>query len=193
MSGQLASTFLVMLSIKQIFQCDLCISYKQGNCKKKKYDDHIARKLAAQAEKKCVKEMTDDTTSVWTMDVQSVLPCPRTKASSLFYRTKLVLHNMTYCNLKTKEGYCYVFDETHRNVSNEMFGWLHHSHFTKYCEKNPTIMNLIIFSDDCGYQNKCCSVANSLVQLALERDITVEQKYLVSGHTQMECDSMQLH
>ena len=171
-------------------QCDLCIGFQQGNCTRESYDIHITRKIAAQQEKIKDKDRADETCSVWTMDVQSVMTCPRTNASALYYRTKLTLHNMTYFNLKTKEAFCYVYDETNGSLSSQMFGWLHHRHFSQYLAKNPSVKKLVIYSDGCGYQNKCSSVANCFLQLALEQGITIEQKYLVSGHTQMECDSM---
>lgn len=60
-----------------------------------------------------------DDVSVWTMDLQCVLTCPNTKASAMYYKTKLVAHNMTYYNLKTKEGLCYIFDETNGDLSSK--------------------------------------------------------------------------
>lgn len=44
---------------------------------------------------------------IYTMDLQAVMVCPRMKASALYYRTKLLVHNFTIFNLKTKEGNCY--------------------------------------------------------------------------------------
>lgn len=169
-------------------QCDVCVGFKHGNIAQNVYDHHIERKSAAQ-EMKAIDKLTDNV-SVWTMDLESVLMCPKTKASAMYYRTKLVVHNMTYFNLKTKEGFCYVFDETNGDLSSQMFGYLHFSHFSRYLDANPDVSKIIIWSDGCGYQNKCTTIANSLLQLVVEKKVPIEQKYLTPGHTQMECDSM---
>ncbi|KAK3793670.1 hypothetical protein RRG08_014564 [Elysia crispata] len=113
--------------------------------------------------------MTAEDISVWTMDLESVLMCPKAKPSAMYYRTKLVVHNMTYLNLKTKEGYCYVFDETNGDHSSQMFGYLHHNYFSRYLDTNPDIAKIVIWSDGCGYQNKCTTIANSLLQLVVEK------------------------
>ena len=127
---------------------------------------------------------------MWTMDLESVLMCPKTKASAMYYRAKLVVHNMTYFNLKTKEGFCYVFDESIADLSSQMFGYLHHNHFSRYLDANPDVSIVVIWSDDYGYQNKCVTIANSLLQLAVEKKVPIEQKFFTPGHTQMECDAM---
>ncbi|GFS19681.1 hypothetical protein ElyMa_005039000 [Elysia marginata] len=116
--------------------------------------------------------------------------CPKTKASAMYYRTKLVVHNMTYFNLKTKEGFCYVFDESNADLSSQMFGYLHHNHFSRYLDAKPDDSNAVIWSDGCGYQNKCVTIANSLLQLVVEKKVPIEQKFLTPGNTQMECDAM---
>ncbi|KAK5912626.1 hypothetical protein CesoFtcFv8_002480 [Champsocephalus esox] len=42
------------------------------------------------------------------MDLQSVLLCPKTKASKMYYKTKLQMHNFTCFNLGNKDEYCYT-------------------------------------------------------------------------------------
>ncbi|GFN93547.1 hypothetical protein PoB_002005300 [Plakobranchus ocellatus] len=171
-------------------QCDVCVAAKHGNISKEQYQCHLLKKTNAQQMKARDKGLADDSISVWTMDLQSVLLSPKTQASALYYKTKLAVHNMTYFNLKSKEGFYYVYDETNGDLSGDMFASLHFNHFYRYLELNPGIKKLIIWSDGCGYQNKSHCIANSFLHLALERAVTIEQKYLVPGHTQMECDSM---
>ena len=124
------------------------------------------------------------------MDLESVLMCPKTKASAMYYRTKLLVHNITYFNLKTKEGFCYVFDESNADLSSQMFGYLHHNHFSRYLGANQDVSIVVIWSDDYGYQNKCVTIANSLLQLVVEKKAPIEQKFLTAGHTQLECDAI---
>ena len=171
-------------------QCDTCVAHKHGNADLHGYQEHLDKKKRAQDQKAADKALAGEEVSVWTMDVQSVLTCPSTQASALYYKTKLAIHNMTYFNLKTKEGFCYVFDETQGNVSSQMFGFLHYNHFKNVILKSPGIKKIIVWSDGCGYQNKCTAITNCFLRLCEETGVTIEQKYLVSGHTQMECDSM---
>ena len=171
-------------------QCDVCVSFKHGNTAQPAYTAHIANKDQARAEKSPDKALADDKTSVWTMDVQAVLLCPKTHTSAMYYKTKLQVHNLTMYNLKTKQGYCYVWDETEGDLSSEMFAYIQHKHYHEYLEANPDVKQLIIWSDGCGYQNRNCTVSNMYLHLAQSHGITVYQKYLVEGHTQMEVDGM---
>ncbi|GFO28632.1 hypothetical protein PoB_005513700 [Plakobranchus ocellatus] len=171
-------------------QCDACMAAKHGNVSNEQYQCHLLKKPNAQQMKARDKGLADDSISLWTMDLQSVLLSPKTQASALYHKTKLALHNMTYFNLKSKEGFCYVYDETHGDLSGDIFASLHFNYFLQYLEQNPGIKKLIILSDGCGYQNKLHCIANSFLHLALERAVTIEQKYLGPGHTQMECNSM---
>ena len=98
--------------IPQKDQCDVCVGGKHGNVSKEEYDLHIKPKDEARDEKTKDKEADNDKIYVWTMDMQAVLLCPKSKASSLYYKTKLVVHNFMLYSLKTKEGYCYTWDET---------------------------------------------------------------------------------
>ena len=170
-------------------QCDVCVGFKHGNISQTVFELYTAKKSAAQ-EMKADDKMKAEDISVWTMELESVLMCPKTKSSAMYYSTNLVVYNMTYFNLKTKEGYCYVFDETNGDLSGQMFGYLHYNHFSRYLDANPDIAKIVIWSDGCGYQNKCATIANSLLQLVVEKKVTIEQKFLTPGHTQMECDSM---
>ena len=49
---------------------------------------------------------------------------------------------------------------------------------------------LILWSGDCGYQYRNCTLSNTLVMLTVKYKVTIIQKYLIVGHTQMEGDSM---
>lgn len=49
---------------------------------------------------------------------------------------------------------------------------------------------IVLYSDGCCYQNRNATLSNSLLNVAKLRNITIEQKYLVKGHTHMEVDSV---
>ena len=79
-----------------------------------------------------LKSIGDPSLSVWTMDLQSVLSCPKTKTRALYYKTKLTVHNMTYFELNTKEVKNYIFDETNGDMSCHMFTYLHYNHLYRH-------------------------------------------------------------
>ena len=60
----------------------------------------------------------------------------------------------------------------------------------KILKAQPTIKKLIVWSDGCTCQNRNAQLSNVYLHLGKEYDIVIEQKFLVVGHTQMECDSM---
>ena len=75
-------------------------------------------------------------------------------------------------------------------LTSDVFAWLYFIHFKEYLQENPTVETLIVWSNGCGYQNRHARLSNALLELARLTNVTIIQKYLISGHTQMECDSM---
>ncbi|KAJ4939628.1 hypothetical protein JOQ06_029072 [Pogonophryne albipinna] len=63
-------------------------------------------------------------------------------------------------------------------------------HFESVLDTNQNIEKVIVWSDGCGYQNRCCTITNAYLDLTMKHGVTIEQKFLVAGHTQMECNSM---
>lgn len=171
-------------------QCDVCVSAKVGNTDEDTLTTHLKLKAQAQAEKAKDKKESSDKLSVWTMDLQCVLLCPKTKASTMYYKTKLQMHNFTCFNMNNKDGYCYAWEEHEGSLSSEVFAHLQSKHFESILEANGNIEKVIVWSDGCGYQNRCGAISNTYLHLAMKHGVTIEQKFLVAGHTQMECDSM---
>lgn len=171
-------------------QCDVCVSYKHGNISKADYDTHVTKKDEARQEKSRDKDSATEEKSLWTMDLQAVLLCPKTQASSQYYKKKLQVHNFTLFNLASKEGYCYVWDESEGDLCSEVFAHLQYHHFEGVIQGHPELKEIIVWSDGCGYQNRNACVANAYSELARKYGVLITQKYLVAGHTQMECDSM---
>lgn len=56
--------------------------------------------------------------------------------------------------------------------------------------ENPNNNSYILWSDGCCYQNKNAVLSSALWKFAEDHKISIEQKYLTKGHTQMECDSV---
>lgn len=173
-------------------ECDVCISFKSKNITEEEYHQHIQKKDEARHEKELDKQSNN---SVFTMDLQSVLLCPKSNAGSLYFKTKLIVHNFTVYDLKTKAGYCNIWHEGEGGLSAQSFASIISTFIINHLaetENNGEDDNncLIFWSDGCGCQNRNATIANALLNLAVLRKITIIQKYLERGHTQMECDSM---
>lgn len=166
--------------------CDLCCSYRAGNASEDVYISHIQAKDAAREEKGKDKI---EAKFVFTIDLQSVLLCPSLQASALYYKMKLKVHNFTIFDLKTGEGYCFLWHEGEGGLSANEFASI-------ICDFILTQVSyeagdeVIFYSDGCGYQNRNCILANALLNVSQSEQIIITQKYLTKGHTQMECDSM---
>lgn len=150
---------------------------------------HVNKKDEARKEKSSDESSNKDK-SVWTMDLQAVLLCPKTQASCLYDQTKLQVHNFTLFDLCSKEGYCYIWDESEGDLSSDVLAHLQYHHFERVIKENPEIKEIVAWSDGCGYQNWNVTVANAYSELSRKHGILITQKYIIAGHTLMECDSM---
>lgn len=90
-------------------QCDTCRAYSLKRISDEVYQSHILKKDEAQREKE--KDNTEED-NFFTVDLQSLLLCPKSNASALYYRRKLAVHNYCIFNLRSKEGYCFLWNES---------------------------------------------------------------------------------
>lgn len=168
--------------------CDKCESFKTGNLETEDYEAHIMRKEESRMEKNNDKDNKKYLT--FTMDLQALLMCPKSTVSSLYYKMKLSVHNMTFFNLDTKDGYCFLWNETEGCLSSNEFGSII-SNFVLSLLPLPTDKEkIILYSDGCAYQNRSTNICNALLHIAVTKKVIIEQKYLEVGHTQMEADSI---
>lgn len=169
--------------------CDVCSSYIAGNMDEADYQVHVIKKNRAREEKSIDKQKAANKECVLlTMDLEAVKVCPYLTASSLYFKTKLTCHNFTVYNVTTHHCTCYWFNETAADMTSNTFA----SFLIDYIERHCLLLKLpiIIFSDGCTYQNRNVTLANALLRLSKLHGITIIQKFLVPGHTQMECDSV---
>lgn len=167
-------------------QCDLCTSYKMKNVEEDVYEKHLLKKELARNEKSS-DNLSDN--HILTVDKQAILLAPSLKTYALYYKSKLVIHNYTVFNKKTKGVVCYVWHEGEGGVTSNRFATIltHHIETKLKPNENETV---IVWSDGCCYQNRNANLTNSLLLLAEKMNIVIIQKYLEHGHTQMECDSI---
>jgi hypothetical protein len=177
-------------------QCMVCCRYQSASVEGKKemdteYTEHMRQKDRAQEEKMHDKEKAkcDATFHSATFDMQSVLQIPCGNESLLYYKRKLVLHNLTvYEAAPPNNAYCYLWPETAgKRGANEVGSILYH-----YLSKLPeTVTHVSFISDSCSGQNRNRFVASVLLYATQSLPIEViDHKFLIPGHTHMECDSM---
>ena len=93
-------------------QCDTCYAFKAGNISKEDYDQHITEKNRGRAEKERDKQKAaDGEIYCLTADMESVKLTSMTKASGMYYKTKLCSHNYTVYNSANRHCKCYWFSE----------------------------------------------------------------------------------
>jgi len=167
-------------------QCDLCCSYDAGNTTVDQWNLHILAKNRARKEKDIDKQSAiAGKCNVLTMDLESVKLAPFLKASSLYYKTKLCVHNFTVYDLKTHNVKCYWWNESEGDLQASTYA----SCLLNYIEEEHSDdLPLIIYSDGCTCQNRNAVLSNALLSVAVKSGRVIIQKYLEKGHTQMECD-----
>jgi len=169
--------------------CDTCTVFETGNLSEEEKEIHDQMKNEARQEKERDKLSENE---VFTMDLQSVLLCPKSNVSSLYYKTKLIVHNFTVYDIKRKLGYCFLWNESEGGLSSNEFS----SIITYFLQKfvidiaKQSKTDIILFSDGCTYQNRNATLANSLLNLSILSGVTITQKFLQHGRTQMEVDCM---
>lgn len=150
---------------------------------------HISRKNQAREEKTKDKSNAEaGECHVLTCDLMAVQLLPHCQASTIYYKMKLAIHNYTVYNLSTHEAVCYWFDETQCDLVASTFA----SCLTDAIEETlkKSLKPVIVYSDGCTAQNRNSVLSNALLHLSMKYKISIIQKYLEKGHTQMECDSV---
>ncbi|XP_031335495.1 uncharacterized protein LOC116165313 [Photinus pyralis] len=170
--------------------CDVCEAYNTKNLSEDDYNAHQTLKQEARQEKEKDKSTNDVTVNVYAMDLQSVLLSPKSTVAAMYYKTKLVVHNFTIYNLKSKEGFCFLWNESEGALTANDFSSIVSDFVEQEIKKNKGLREMIFFSDGCTGQNRNSTLANAFVNLAAQHKIVLTQKYLFKGHTQMEVDSM---
>lgn len=169
-------------------RCDTCCGYDTKNIDKEEYEIHLAKKERARQEKTQDKELAKQG-QVYTfcMDMQAVKICPVVNASAIYYKTKLSVHNFTLYDMNTHVCRNYWFNESEGDLSASTFASCVIDFIKDKCTQKIPI---ILYSDGCSYQNRNAILSNALLNYSIKNEITIHQKYLEKGHTQMECDAV---
>lgn len=179
-------------------QCGLCISYHQakdeGNLTpvlKEEYENHQERKVKAREEKKRDKELAKSSNDIFvaTFDLQAVLTTPCSLVSQLYYMRKLSCYNLSTYNLASNNATCYIWSEVDAQRGSCEIGTCLYLQLLSFPN---TTRHAIFYSDACSGQNRNQFTATCLLHAVTHHSSieVIDHKFLESGHTQMECDSM---
>ncbi|XP_045161170.2 uncharacterized protein LOC123526189 [Mercenaria mercenaria] len=158
---------------------------------KHNYNLHQKRKAIAREEKDRDKQESKHQPKlhVCAFDLQAVLYTPCSLVSVMYYMRKLCVYNLSVYSLKNGDGSCYLWTETNgMRGSSEIATCLR-----LYLLALPTqVEHVILYSDACTGQNRNQIMASALLHFVTHnRNIkTIDHKFLESGHTQNECDSV---
>ena len=99
----------------------------------------------------------------------------RTKASLMYYRTKLCSHNFTVYNLSSHQCTNYWFNETECDLTASTFS----SCVIDYLENNclDPKLKIVIYSDGCTHQNRNSTLSNALMHFSIKNNIEMELGY----------------
>lgn len=155
-----------------------------------KYERHINNKTLARDLKIADKEraQNDKNLCVACFDLQKVLATPQSNVSDFYYKSKYATYNFTIYDIGRNDGYCYVWhEEIAKRGSNEIASCLWN--FLEL-QKSKGIETVILYSDNCGGQNRNHVVFSMFVYAATKFQIKITHRFLEKGHTQNEGDSM---
>ncbi|KAL0832203.1 hypothetical protein ABMA28_001657 [Loxostege sticticalis] len=179
-------------------QCLLCSKYNKATPEgklqmKKDYDDHLARKEACNTEKNKDKERASKEKHFYclTFDLQAVLQIPSGLVGQLYYSRKLCVYNLCmYEAALPNNAYCFAWTEVNgKRGSSEIGSILYH--YLSKCVPHG-VSEVCLYSDTCGGQNRNQFVTALLLFAVqnIEHLKQIEHKFLESGHSYMEVDSM---
>ncbi|MCG8048776.1 MAG: hypothetical protein N0E48_24730, partial [Candidatus Thiodiazotropha endolucinida] len=155
------------------------------------YKEHLLRKEQARIEKEADKQRAKRVKDLFvaTFDLQAVLQTPCSNVSQTYYKRKLNSYNLTVYSLADSKGTCYIWNETHGQRGASEIGTCVLTHLNSL---PSNIRHVILYSDCCSGQNRNQYLASGLLNtVSVHPHIQIiEQKFLESGHTQMECDSL---
>lgn len=139
------------------------------------------------ADKKKAKE--DRTFRVIVFDLQQVLDTPSLTANVSFYKRLLATYNLTTreCNAEADLTDCYMWHEAIGKRGSEEIA----SCILAKLESLPSeVTHVVTYSDTCGGQNRNINMACMFSFFVSQSSHVncLDQKFLLSGHTHLECD-----
>ena len=154
---------------------------------KSKNKVHLRRSKVPHTWRKEYRKCTDPGVACITVDLQKTLPTPKINTCLQYYKRKLWTYNLCIHDVKTGHASMYLWDESiAKRGSVEIASCMLH-----YIENEikPEVTKLVVFSDNCGGQNKNWTLmCMYLRQIHANRFTRVEHIFMVAGHSYLPCD-----
>lgn len=121
-------------------------------------------------------------------DLEQILQLPKlANTKQAFYKSRLVMFNLTFFLSNNKQGYCYTWTQVEGwrggNDIATAIGIFMREHMRRF-------QTVTLWSDSCPSQNKNRQVVSSMCQVSSETGQQIHLKYFEPGHTKMNVDNM---
>lgn len=129
----------------------------------------------------------DNDTTVIIFDLMKTLPTPVVSTGICYYKRQLWTYCLGIHNAGTDEMFMYVWDESIASRGPQEIG----SCLLKFIREHVHTKRLIMYSDQCGGQNRNIKIAALCMHIVSNPEFTVENidhKFTVSGHSFSSCD-----
>lgn len=181
--------------------CRKCDEYKalkksaNNDTEKGKFDqlheEHVKEANEAYECKRKDKELArnDETKRVLVFDLQQVLPVPFLTTNIVYYKRLLSVYNLTIRDCCSKEtSFCFMW---HEGIGGRGSEQIASCVYRKIIDLPNSVRHVTTYSDTCGGQNRNINMAIMFLY-AMSKKPTIDiidQKFLLPGHTRLECDS----
>lgn len=172
---------------KYKLQIAACSSDELENLKEQQREHHHDADYAYSCKKNDI-ALAYDSHKVLVFDLQQCLPTPHLHSSVVtFYKRQLYTYNLTIHDCATGIPHCYMWHEgIGKRGANEIASCL----LKHLSNLSGEVKNITLYSDSCFGQNKNSYVALmfSLFASSGNHIDQIDHKFLIPGHTHMECD-----
>lgn len=125
-------------------------------------------------------------TYIISFDLQQALPVPNLTTGPAFYLRKAWVYNLGIHDCVNNKGFMYMWSENIGKRGSDEIASILYKHFKAW---GPFPKNLIVYTDNCGGQNKNWVIVSLWKQLIAENMFdTIEHRFLVVGHTHLPSD-----